>query len=622
MNSHLIEGVGEVDAEDLLNLLGADNVHDVGSDEVGFCVDPAARVLTRDLQWLPAGELEAGQDIWGFDEEMCWNEKANGDPVRDRRWRSAVVIAAERKRLPCSRIALDDGTFIIASDEHRWLTGERANAKRWTKTRDLKFNAGHLTSKIARLLPTWSHERSWEAGWLAGIMDGEATLALRKGKNNYAIHIYQNKGPVLDEIRRSIDLFGFRSYEYEHNRHSASTISLRGGLREVASFLGSIRPHRLLAKFDLDGKRMRPIGYQRVVGVESLGEREVIALQTSTKTFVCEGLASHNSCLYIAGHANGDRNPSAHINRDSLLWRCKSCGRAGNLVELVKVGLSLDTTYLQALAWLRENFGEIIFKPRGGSLGADLDTRLAKLNNVVPELRPPNENDTIGPQGIFHMDWHSDHDASIYMRDRGFAPEVLEDWGIGYDGWTRRIAIPVRDETGALVGFKGRAIFDANPKYLLLGDTDSRSERYGQRYGFDMYDPTKILFGLDRARQRDVLVVCEGEFDAIACHAAGVTNAVATGTKSITSAQLWLMRAHADNLIMFYDSDKAGHDALRGADIGGKRQQGLVEKIYPYFRLVIVVEDHEGDAASMEPEQVRQLVAGARHWLQYAEPAV
>jgi hypothetical protein len=325
------------------------------------------------------------------------------------------------------------------------------------------------------------------------------------------------------------------------------------------------------------------------------------------------------SCFYEAGHSHGDQNPSAHLNREALVWRCKGCGRSGNLVELVRLALPHGTTFPEALAWLREHFGEVLRKPRGGSLAADLERRLKKVAPAAPRL--PIEGETIGPDGIFYMDWRSDHEAAVYMRGRGFAPEVLEDWGFGYDTWTRRIAIPIRNEDGSLVGFKGRALGKTDLKYLLLGDTEGRELRYGDGYGFDMHDAKAVLFGLDRAKGSNRLVVCEGELDAVACHAAGVTNAVSTGTKSITKQQLWLIRAHASSLVIFYDSDEAGQDAVYGfVDDEAKWHEGLIEKISCYLRLFIC-DDHEGDAASMTPEQVRALTAGAKHCTKHILPS-
>ena len=357
----------------------------------------------------------------------------------------------------------------------------------------------------------------------------------------------------------------------------------------------------------------------RIEGVGEVDAEDLLALLDADNVHDVGREEVGFSCLWVPGHAQGDRNPSAHINRESLLWRCKGCGRAGNLLELVKTGLPSGTTHVEALKWLRENFGEVLRRPQGGSLVADLQMRLEKARYVPPARRLPNEAETIGPQGIFAMDWRSDEDPARYMRDRGFAPEVLEDWGFGYDRWTQRVAIPVRDETGTLVGFKGRALGSSDVKYLLLGDTEDRQPRYGIGYGFDMHDHRKVVFGLDRARGADVLVLCEGELNVVACHAAGVTNAVAPGTTSITSEQLWLLRAHASKLVLLYDSDDAGYGAVWGrTDPGsGKFYPGLVEKISPYFQL-FDCDEHEGDPASMRPEEIRSLVAGAGHWLRFA----
>jgi hypothetical protein len=329
------------------------------------------------------------------------------------------------------------------------------------------------------------------------------------------------------------------------------------------------------------------------------------------------------SCFYSAGHSHGDQNPSAHVNRDTLLWRCKGCGRSGDLLELVKLGLPHGTKHPEALSWLREHFGEVVRKPRGGSLTADLELRLARARArfSVVDRRLPNEAETIGPQGIFFMDWTSDHEAAAYMRGRGFDPLVLADWGVGYDHWTRSVAIPVRDEVGNLVGFKGRAVDGREPKYRLLGDVEGREPRYGSGYGFDTYDTRAVLFGLDRARGGDRLVVCEGELDAIACHAAGVTDAVALGTKSIADRQLWLIRGYTRVSVLFLDSDDAGQDAVWGfVDDRGKWHTGHVENLSPHL-VLLVVEDHEGDPASMPASEVRRLVDGARHWIRYSIPS-
>jgi hypothetical protein len=356
----------------------------------------------------------------------------------------------------------------------------------------------------------------------------------------------------------------------------------------------------------------------RIEGVGEVDAEDLLAMLDAENVHAVGRDELGFSCFYLAGHARGDQNPSAHINRDSLLWRCAGCGRAGNLLELVKLALPHGTTHVEALRWLRESFGEVARRPVGGSLTNDLLERLEKARYVPTLRRLPEEAETIGLEGVFHLDWRSDHEAAVYMRARGFVPEVLEDWDLGYDGWTRRVTIPVRDEDGVLVGFKGRAVDDhQRPKYSLLGDREDRELRYGVGYGFDMHDARVVVFGLDRVRGHKRVALVEGELDAIAAQAAGVP-AVAPGTTSITDRQLWLLRAHLDEIVLLYDSDDAGQHAVWGHvdPRSGRFYPGLVEKIGPYFRLY-VCDDHEGDPASMAPEEVCSLFDGARHWMHY-----
>lgn len=327
------------------------------------------------------------------------------------------------------------------------------------------------------------------------------------------------------------------------------------------------------------------------------------------------------SCPYSAGHTFGDAHPSAHMNQDKLVYRCKGCGRSGTAMELVAAVKKISP--IEAIRWLRVHYGSE-FKPLEGSAAAEARKLEEKWSTKqVQELVQPIESETIGERGIFSIDWRSDHDAATYMRSRGFSPELLEDWGMGFDTWTSRITIPIRDVEGALVGFKGRALDpNASARYSLMGDTEDRKPRYNVGYGFDMYDPTGVVFGLDRAirspRQgpRRRVVLAEGELNAIALHDAGVSEAAATGTTTLTIGQQRLLRWYAEEIVLFYDSDLAGTGAAWGTydDKQDVWRPGVIEKLAKYVR-VLVVPDHEGDAASMPREEAADLVARASSWI-------
>ena len=78
---------------------------------------------------------------------------------------------------------------------------------------------------------------------------------------------------------------------------------LAGGRASILRFLGTIRPERLLGKMDVSmigstgrhDRRQGGFDHPHVVSKVFLGEQETVAFQTSTRTFVAEGLASHNS---------------------------------------------------------------------------------------------------------------------------------------------------------------------------------------------------------------------------------------------------------------------------------------------------------------------------------------
>jgi DNA primase len=367
--------------------------------------------------------------------------------------------------------------------------------------------------------------------------------------------------------------------------------------------------------------------YEGVGEVDVVDMLETLGLENVAK--VGRGEVQY-SCPFTEGHAFGDSNPSAHMNRDKLVYRCKGCSRAGTALDLV--GTVLRCSPIEALRWLRARYGDVYRPPEGGSIAEEMrlvEQRRLERRTHAATLALPDEGDTIGPLGIFYMDWKSDHEAAVYMREtRGFDPEPLAEWGFGYDSWTNRVTIPFRDPDGRLVGFKGRTI---NPneetRYLILGDTEERKPRYGVGYGFDMHDHHQVLFGIDRAikatagHKRKVAVVNEGELNAYALQCAGVLNAVGIGTTTITETQERLLRWYFDELILFYDSDEAGHGAVWGYfyDKNGEQKwhPGLVEKLSPHLGIRIVPE-HEGDPASMTPEQRRELASQSQSWFAIA----
>jgi DNA primase len=158
----------------------------------------------------------------------------------------------------------------------------------------------------------------------------------------------------------------------------------------------------------------------------------------------------------------------------------------------------------------------------------------------------------------------------------GFGPELLEAAGLVvprkggdgfYDRFRGRVMVPIRDRQGRVIGFGGRSLDGAEPKYLNSPETE-------------VFEKGKHLFGLDRAadaiRRDDRAVVVEGYFDVIALHAAGITNAVAALGTALSSQQITQLCRCTDSrrLVLNFDSDGAGVRAAQRA-IGEVEQLAL-----------------------------------------------
>lgn len=330
------------------------------------------------------------------------------------------------------------------------------------------------------------------------------------------------------------------------------------------------------------------------------------------------------SCIFVDGHAFGDQNPSCHMNREHGAWRCKSCGRSGGLIEFV--GSALHASPMDALRWLRKNFGDVYVEPKGG-IAAAARERLARPREVASS-RLPDEAATIGVDGIFYVDWRRDVDSLAYrymVGARGFDPHVLSMWHVGWDSYTRRVTIPYRDDQGVLVGFNARSIDDGHSRrYMVLGDDGFKEPRYGVGYGFDMMQPEQHLFGLYEATRaldevpvsdREI-VAMEGEFNRMATP---LPNVVSVGNAWMSERQLMLLRLSCSSATLFFDSDAAGEAAVWGGYDERKQRAlpGVVHRLSPFVRLR-VVDEHQGDAASMGADAAIQLIADAQPWLRAA----
>lgn len=268
-----------------------------------FCVAPKTQILRSDLTYTDAASVKAGDMLIGFDET----------PLQRRRFRHTRVERIKTLLKPSVRLFLEDGSTVDCSKDHQWLVALHPSSTRimWRRADELLTTdqqTGHPRKDnmaLCRVVPyaAIGWELSFpERAYLGGFADGEGSLGLTKSGRALSLTLSQKEGVVLAYVESLLKKAGYR-YTKQPVRSGFGTgvFSLRlGYVDDVLDFLAICRPLRLLEKFQA-ASILHGFSYDRVkiVAREELGEQPVVAIETSTHTFIAEGFASHN-CQMMA----------------------------------------------------------------------------------------------------------------------------------------------------------------------------------------------------------------------------------------------------------------------------------------------------------------------------------
>lgn len=151
------------------------------------------------------------------------------------------------------------------------------------------------------------------------------------------------------------------------------------------------------------------------------------------------------------------------------------------------------------------------------------------------------------------------------LMEEGFTEEELVQAGLmlrregrAFDMFRNRAMFPIIDTYGNVLGFGGRAMGDAMPKYLNTSDTPAFNKRY-------------TVFAanlLRKARGLDRVILVEGYMDVVALSQFGVEGVAATLGTALTPEQARLLHRFAPEVHIAYDGDRAGQKAiLRGLEV-------------------------------------------------------
>lgn len=318
----------------------------------------------------------------------------------------------------------------------------------------------------------------------------------------------------------------------------------------------------------------------------------------------------------LPNHAGADEKPSFYMNVHTTAFFCHGCKERGNAIGFTEVLLGISP--LEAIRLLRQRYSPGAINPDERNMVKEIESIIFAKEEIIEQ--PVIDESVLEEMSVDweKVDFAMRRDQYVpepmrYMFDRGFDYQTLTSWDFGYDKISDRPVFAVRDEFGKLIGFKGRAWRERQfPKYFVLGDKPGKDVKYG----FPCYHTSKVVFGADRVKNDDdVVVICEGELNAISVEMKTGLRSVAINGSYFSDFHAHVIKEKANKVILFLDSDPAGESATWGwRDNNGKHHNGVVDALKPFID-VRVCPSHEGDAASMNAIEIAECIDNSSSWI-------
>lgn len=273
---------------------------------------------------------------------------------------------------------------------------------------------------------------------------------------------------------------------------------------------------------------------------------------------------------------HNEKSPSFSVSREKQMYYCFGCGAGGNVFTFLME--YENYSFQEALKYLADRAGVELPEAEYSKEArerADQKAILLEINKVAAQyfyvqLKSPQgahalsylkdrglSDEMIHSFGLGYSNKYS-NDLYRYLKSKGYRDELIvkaglvtvdERYGVSDKFWNR-VMFPIMDSNSRVIGFGGRVMGDAKPKYLNSPETM-------------IFDKSRNLYGLNRARssRKPYFLLCEGYMDVISLHQAGFSNAVASLGTALTPGHASLIKRYVKEVYLTYDSDEAGTKA-------------------------------------------------------------
>ncbi|MCF0111690.1 MAG: DNA primase [Erysipelotrichaceae bacterium] len=270
-----------------------------------------------------------------------------------------------------------------------------------------------------------------------------------------------------------------------------------------------------------------------------------------------------------------DHDPSMTISLDKQIFKCFVCGAGGNVFQFVMKKENI--TFVESVYKVAEQIGYPLDPPEEKVERSD---PYRNLHKVLEESVRFSQ---------YQLQSAEAADKKNYLLKRGMSEEEIQYYQIGYfprqyplheflrkkgysvtdmvesnvvnvnetglhDVFYERISIPIHDEYGQPVGFTART----------LDPNDDR--KYINTTGTAIYQKSCLVYNYHRAKEEinreKCVIITEGPMDLFAFSRIGIKNVVATLGTACTKEQVALIKKLCKKVILGYDGDTAGQNAI------------------------------------------------------------
>ena len=281
---------------------------------------------------------------------------------------------------------------------------------------------------------------------------------------------------------------------------------------------------------------------------------------------------------------HNEKSPSFSVSPEKQFYHCFGCGAHGNAIGFLMEYEQLE--FVEAIEELARMHSLDV--PRENTGGG-------KPQKYASVSREQKQSDydmmELAAKYFQHSLKHDKNSKQVidYLKQRGLSGDIAQRYGIGYapDSWDgalktiakhpdqqkqlvdlkvltqndkgrtydffrHRVMFPIRDKRGRVVGFGGRVIDDAQPKYLNSPE-------------IRVFHKGSELYGFYQAKQANAklsrILIVEGYMDVVSLAQQGIDYAVAALGTATTPEHMQLLFRSTQQVICCYDGDRAGRDA-------------------------------------------------------------